>query len=97
MRVYISGPITGNPTYKRDFKIIEDLLVSQGHEVINPVKIAECYPYLKYGEYMKVDLALLEISDAIYMMDGWEESAGARLEYHYATTVWKDKIKVLHY
>ena len=35
--------------------------------------------------YMKKALALLVESDCIYMLDGWEKSKGARLEFWIAT------------
>lgn len=91
MRVYISGPITGRPDYLQEFGKTEQLLLGLGHEVINPTKVSESFPALSYGEYMKIDLALLEICDAIYLLDDWEQSAGAQLEFHYAK-VWEKQI-----
>ena len=37
-----------------------------------------------WDEYMKVSLTLLQMADAIYMLDGWEDSKGARQEYDMA-------------
>ena len=33
---------------------------------------------------MKMSLTMLGMCDAIYMMDGWENSCGANREYGYA-------------
>ena len=85
MRVYISGPISNNPDYELDFRDADQLLTERGYTAINPSAFNNCLPPdLEYEEYMKLDLALLEMCDAIYMLDGWEESPGANREYGYA-------------
>ena len=94
MKVYISGPISNNPHYRDQFAEAEDYLADLGVEIVNPVSLADALPPMNYGEYMKIDLQLLELCDAIYMVEGWEDSAGAKLEYHYAR-VWNKQ--VLHY
>ena len=43
-----------------------------------------------HDEYMRMSFLMLDMCDAIYMMDGWRESAGACMEYGYALA--KDKI-----
>ena len=91
MRVYLSGPITGRDDYRERFATIEHYLTALEHEVINPTKVSDAFPDLSYGEYMKIDLTLLEMCDAIYMLEDWEQSAGAQLEFHYAK-VWKKQI-----
>ena len=89
MRYYISGQITDNPTYKADFEKAEMWLRLQGYEVINPCKV----PYqLSYAEYMKIDLALLELCDGIYMLSNRESSQGAKTELAVAKALGK-KVK----
>lgn len=84
MRVYISGPITGVEDYKDKFLKAAEFLSKKGYDVINPTVIDGIFPDLEYEEYMKLDIALLDLSDAIYMMNGWEKSCGASREYGYA-------------
>ena len=79
-KIYISGPITHDPNYKKKFARAEEQLKAKGFEVLNPAKIAEAFPNLTYGQYMDLDLTLLSFADAIYMLKGWEESEGASEE-----------------
>jgi nucleoside 2-deoxyribosyltransferase len=84
MRVYISGGITGVENYKQFFDEAEKTLKSEGHEVINPTSFDSVLPQLTYEEFMKFDIFLLDMCDAIYMLKGWQKSCGANREYGYA-------------
>lgn len=85
MRVYISGQITGTNDFMERFKEAEDRLASGGMSVINPAHANSYMPEdTTHEEYMKVSFCLLDMCDAIYMMDGWEDSKGANREYGYA-------------
>lgn len=86
-KVYISGPITGTKDYLEKFKDIETalVLVHQGVEVINPAKVNANLPEsTTWEEYMRMSLCMLSMCDGIYMMEGWQQSRGATLEYAYA-------------
>lgn len=85
MKIYISGAITSNPNYKEDFERAEDYLQREypSAEIINPTMIVlpeSC----THEDYMKIDFMLLDLCDAIYMMQGWDLSKGACMEYGYA-------------
>lgn len=67
MRVYISGGITGVEGYKENFAKAEKQLKEDGHEVINPTAFDDILPRLTYEQYMKLDLCLLDMCDAIYL------------------------------
>lgn len=53
--------------------------------VINPAKVNAQLPIeTTWEEYMKMSMCMLEMCNAIYMLKGWKDSKGARLEYDFA-------------
>ena len=88
MRYYISGQITNNPTYKKDFERAEFWIRLNGDNAISPT-ILDKYGFLNYAEYMKIDLALLEICDGIYMLNNWKKSKEAKTELAVAKSLGK--------
>jgi len=94
MRVYISGPITGQPRDNRPaFSLAADLLAGAGFEFVNPHDLGASLRRLRemkggkpptWIDYMRVDLAALLGCQAILLLPGWERSRGATLEKHLA-------------
>lgn len=80
MKIYIAGPITNDVDYKLKFAKAEKKLLSMGYTVINPVK----NDGFTYKEYIDIGLNELMRCDAVYLLNGWKNSNGARLEYAYA-------------
>lgn len=78
-RVYISGKITGlsEKEWTENFEAAEKALTEAGYRVINPAKVQAD---LDYSEYLTIDIILLGRCDAIYMLDNWQDSNGAKAE-----------------
>ena len=82
LKVYISGPMTGNKNYKEHFGSMSYLLKKSGHKPINPVHIMDSVRgILDYKTILNADLELLEGCDAILFMSGWDNSKGCKKEY----------------
>ena len=86
MRIYLSGKITGREKedYTRQFARAESFYKTGGFEVVNPVKIGETLlslnPKAEYEDFMIRDLEALSTCTHIAMLEGWEESKGAKME-----------------
>ena len=84
--VYLSGKMTGldKSEYEKNFNRAEDFYTSCGFLVINPCDIAKEVekenPKASYEDYMKADLKALSGCTHIAMLDGWENSNGAKRE-----------------
>ena len=90
-KIYISGPISGLPleTVYNNFTNVEAQLLEQGYEVVNPLNNG-LSTNATWEEHMRADLRLLLDCDAIYMLEGWEKSRGARIEYALAVDLKMD-------
>ena len=85
MRVYISGPMQGHENYIERFGKCEDMLRIQGHDAVNPARLSDIIKSdMKTEDWLSIDLSLLRVCDAIYMMDGWQDSKGSNREYGFA-------------
>lgn len=75
MRIYISGPITANPSYEEDFKAAQTRLEMEGFEAVNPVELTRhlldrgLSPAELWKQCMDVDLAVLRGCDMIALID----------------------------
>ena len=85
--IFISGPIKGIKDYKDKFNEAEKYLQNNGFvNIINPAKVAEALPVdaIKYEDFLKIDLQMLNACSMIYMLKGWDNSKGAGKEHEYA-------------
>jgi hypothetical protein len=88
MKVYISGPIKGKEDFNRyNFKQAEDFIRMNNFSPINPHNIPDPNKTYSYEDYMKMDIRALIDCDMIYMLQGWEESKGAKLEHAIAKMI----------
>ena len=87
MKIYIAGPMTGKPGWNAlAFTLAEKHLSAKGHTVLNPASHTPLYKpeSITHAQYMKIALAMVDACDAVYFLDGWEDSIGAQAEKEYA-------------
>lgn len=88
--VYISGKITGTDDFMERFATAAERLNSAGYVVCNPASLNATMPSSTSWEgYMGESLRMLSHCAAIYMLRGWEESRGARVELSVALQMGK--------
>ena len=86
MRIYLSGKITGREKedYSRQFARAESFYKTGGFDVVNPVKIGEevlkINPKAEWQDFMIRDLEALRTCTHIALLEGWEDSKGAKME-----------------
>lgn len=85
MKIYISGKITGLPLQevKERFASAQALLEEIGFETVNPLEkgLPES---ATWKQHMVKDIELLLQCDAIYLMENWVDSLGAKIEHDIA-------------
>lgn len=80
MKLYLSGPITGIAGYRENFKQVEDYLLSQGYDIINPAEL-DLGEDVNHEAYMRRDVKLLmDAVDGLVLLPGWINSKGAAIE-----------------
>lgn len=82
--VYLSGPMTGLPDFNRAaFREAEAALLARGFAVENPANIEgdESDPW---EIWMRKALVMMLRCSAVVMLDGFQRSKGAMLEFHVA-------------
>lgn len=92
MKIYIAGPMTGIPKYNRPAFHFEAMrLSSEGHVVLNPATLPDG---LSQPEYMDICLAMLRCADGIFLLSGWQNSAGAKRNTLWLKSwIWKSFIR----
>lgn len=94
MKIYVAGPMSGIPNGNlASFRFAEAMLKAKGHEAVVPADLPpwphdeECPPGPRAEGsphsapcHLRVDVAALVACDGAVFLDGWQHSAGARLE-----------------
>lgn len=85
MKIYIAGKITGLPRteVKRKFQSAAKKLIAAGHAVFIP-SVLPVYDDVSHDEYLHICYGIIDICDAVFMLEDWQQSKGARMELQYA-------------
>jgi len=87
MKVFICG----NKLHEQAFMIAERLLRQQGHIPINPVKLLYALPTeISNSDFTVLSFETIRISDAIYLIEGWEKDLFASMELAHAKRLEKE-------
>jgi hypothetical protein len=82
MKIYISGQISGleyADAFERFEQAENKFKDDNWDEIVNPMKLNHEHDK-SWENYMLVDIKALFESDAIYMLNNWGNSKGARIE-----------------
>ena len=91
-RIYLSGPISNNPNFRRMFREAKSILEAQGYSnIVNPAELCEVIPSnYPYDRILDLCIDMLAECDVLILLPGWRESHGCGREYGYAQAT--DKI-----
>ena len=84
--IYLSGKMSGleKSVYEKNFQQAELFYRACGYDVVNPCNLSaivlERKPNADYEDFMKEDLKALSGCTHIAMLEGWQNSPGARRE-----------------
>lgn len=81
MKVYVAGKITGLDNFKEEFGKAEEYVKGIGAVPMNPANLSKGFTW---EEYMHVCYAMIDICDAVFMINNWVDSEGAQREHAYA-------------
>lgn len=84
-RVYIAGPMSNRTDFNYPaFYAAEDQWRARGWDVGNPADNSSDSLDLPYRVYIERGILMLLDCDSIALLPEWEQSRGARLEFHLA-------------
>ena len=85
--IVISGLITGDPRYREKFRVAAVALRELGCDVFNPAELPDGK---SYNWYMQRCYEEIRARDALWQLDDWVYSFGAKTEYMLAAELGKD-------
>jgi hypothetical protein len=94
MKIYISGAITNNPNAKEQFDKAKQTLLelNKGYKPISPMDLPHEHSK-SWNAFMREDIKAMMDCQGIYLLDGWKESQGARIEKELAQSL---DFKIIH-
>lgn len=87
MRIYLSGPITGQPNYRRVFREAATILEDKGYtDIVNPAELCAVVNVENFGyeNIMTLCRDMLSQCDVVVTLPGWKNSHGCGREVGYA-------------
>ena len=84
MRIYIAGRVTGIEEEAEVRFAAAEQMLSEHHEVVNPMKLPHDHGKT-WKEYLSECIKHLLDCDAVFLLNNWYQSKGARLEYMIAS------------
>ena len=85
--IYIAGPMTGLDQFNKPAFDAAANKLAGDYAVINPATNYGGYQGMSHAQYMRYSIHQLLIVDSIYMLKGWMQSSGARVEYEVALSL----------
>lgn len=83
--LYCSGPITDTPNFRQAFDEASEELRALGWRVYNPAAFEDLLgDDREYSECLRLDLFVVMMVQALWMLPGWSRSRGARVEHDVA-------------
>lgn len=67
---------------------IEKMLEERGYSVLNSAKVNAQLPTdTLYMDYIKMNMTMMDMADAIYFVPGWEKVRGSEFDSRYAESI----------
>jgi nucleoside 2-deoxyribosyltransferase len=88
--IYISGGISGLPfdEVRKRFDAAKEYYKQIGYKVVSPLDLPHKHDH-SWSSFMLQDLRALSKCDEIAMLENWQKSTGARIEYEFAVRMEK--------
>lgn len=87
--VYLCGNKSDNEHNKVDIAIAEQFLSGTGCIIINPLNLEKVCGELTSAKRSEICHKLIEVSDIVFMVSGWQKDNTANAEMYYARTLGK--------
>ncbi|MDB9911059.1 DUF4406 domain-containing protein [Flavobacteriaceae bacterium] len=83
--IYIAGKVSGEKLAQctMKFGLAQKSLQDKGYTVVNPLEVINDWK-MPWDKAMEVCIEALSKCDAIYMLNDWKTSKGAKIEHEYA-------------